>query len=237
MLVIPAIDIKDGKCVRLKQGEFSQQTIYMEDPLETALNFQQQGAKMLHVVDLDGAKEGHSLNNELIQKLTKAVKIPIQLGGGIRSLKQIGERLNWDVDRVIIGTLAIKQPNVVKIALEAFGGEKILLGVDAREGKVAVEGWQQNSELTAMDLVETFKLAGLSRVIYTDISRDGMLSGPNIRATKQIAVKSGLKVTASGGISSKEDLDDLGKLEPFGVDSAIVGRAFYERRILPEEVF
>lgn len=237
MLVIPAIDIKEGKCVRLKQGEFSQKTVYFDDPTEVALQFQKAGASRLHLVDLDGAQSGSSPNIDLIREIRQALDIALQLGGGIRTLQQIEHWLSLGMDQVIIGTLAIKQPVVVGEALEQFGPEKIILGVDARNGKVAVAGWQEEFEITAADLIMRFKTYGLQRVIYTDISRDGMLSGPGIESTKQLALQTKLKITASGGISSKEDLNALAELLPLGVDSVIVGRAFYERRILPEDVF
>lgn len=237
MLVIPAIDIKEGKCVRLKQGEFSQKTVYFDDPKEVAVQFQKFGAKRLHLVDLDGAKSGHSPNVDLIRGIRATLHISMQLGGGIRTLGQIADWLNSGMDQIIIGTLAIKQPQVMEEALQRFGPEKIILGVDARDGKVAVAGWQEVSEISAVDLIMNFKPHGLRRVIYTDISRDGMLSGPSIESTKQLAEHTKVKITASGGISGKSDLDALAELEPFGVDSVIIGRAFYERRILPEDVF
>lgn len=237
MLIIPAIDIKEGKCVRLKQGVFLQKTVYSEHPEEVALYFQNLGAKRLHVVDLDGAKTGTSKNRALIREILSEVQIPIQLGGGIRSFAQVEQWLNLGIESIIIGTMAVKQPEVVEQSLQQFGSERLILAVDARDGKVAIEGWQRDSEVRAVDLVQYFKHAGIERILYTDISRDGMLSGPNLSAIKEMAVSTRLKVTASGGISSKQDLIDLEELESFGVDSVIVGRAFYECRISPEEVF
>ena len=237
MLIIPAIDIKEGKCVRLKQGVFIQKTVYSEHPEEVALYFQNLGAKRLHVVDLDGAKTGTSKNRALIREILSEVQIPIQLGGGIRSFAQVEQWLNLGIESIIIGTMAVKQPEVVEQSLQQFGSERLILAVDARDGKVAIEGWQRDSEVRAVDLVQYFKHAGIERILYTDISRDGMLSGPNLSAIKEMAVSTRLKVTASGGISSKQDLIDLEELESFGVDSVIVGRAFYECRISPEEVF
>lgn len=237
MLIIPAIDIKEGKCVRLKQGVFLQKTVYSDNPEEVALYFQNLGAKRLHVVDLDGAKTGTSKNRALIREILSEVQIPIQLGGGIRSFAQVEQWLDLGIESIIIGTMAVKQPEVVEQSLEQFGSERLILAVDARDGKVAIEGWQRDSEVRAVDLVQYFKHAGIERILYTDISRDGMLSGPNLSAIKEMAVSTRLKVTASGGISSKQDLIDLEELESFGVDSVIVGRAFYECRISPEEVF
>jgi phosphoribosylformimino-5-aminoimidazole carboxamide ribotide isomerase len=237
MLIIPAIDIKDGKCVRLLQGHFSRQTVYSDFPEEVARSFQDSGAKRLHLVDLDGAKTGVTKNYAIIEKIVSALQIPIQLGGGIRSFEQIMNWLSSGISSVVVGTLALKQPAVVELSLAKFGPEKIILAVDVRDDLVTSEGWQQNSKMTAIEFVKNFENAGLGRIIYTDISRDGTLAGPNLQAIKEIALETGLKITASGGIASKHHLQQLQKLEPFGVDSVIVGRAFYEGRILPEEVF
>lgn len=236
MLVIPAIDIKDGNCVRLQQGEFSKSTIYSDRPEEIAFRFQTAGAKFLHMVDLDGTASGGSKNGEVIEKILSAVEIPVQLGGGIRSLEQIDFWLNRGVQRVVMGTAAVSEPRLMFDALRSFGAERIVLAVDARDGRVAIEGWQRDTELTAAELATQFKAAGLQRILFTDIARDGMLVGPALERTKELAVATGLKVTASGGVSSKEDLESLQKLEQFGVDSVVIGRAFYEGRIKPEEV-
>lgn len=237
MLIIPAIDIKDGKCVRLLQGYFSKQTVYSDFPEEVAYSFQNSGAKRLHLVDLDGAKTGITKNYAIIEKIVSTVQLPIQLGGGIRSFEQITNWLSLGVSSVVVGTLALKQPAVVGLSLAKFGPERIILAVDVRKGKVSSEGWQNNSEISAIKFVKNFGNAGLGRIIYTDISRDGTLAGPNLQAIKEIALQTGLKITASGGIASKHHLLQLQELAPFGVDSVIVGRAFYESRILPEEVF
>ncbi len=236
MLVIPAIDIKNGKCVRLQQGEFSRLTIYSAQPEVVALRFQSAGAVLLHVVDLDATAGLGSINVEVIERILAAVQIPVQLGGGIRTLEQIEFWFNRGVQRIVIGTAAVKNPQLVLEALKTYRPERLTLAVDARDGRVAIEGWQQETELPAVELARQFKSAGLNRVLYTDIARDGMLQGPAIESTKELAVATGLRVTASGGISSKADLDALQKLAPFGVDSVIVGRAFYEGRIQPEEV-
>ena len=236
MLVIPAIDIKDGNCVRLQQGEFSKSKIYSERPETVACHFQGAGAKFLHLVDLDGSAAGGSRNGELVEKILQSVEIPVQLGGGIRSLEQIDFWLKRGVRRVIIGTIAVSEPPLMFAALKMFGPERIVLAVDARGDRVAIEGWQRDTELTAAELAMQFKSAGLQRVLFTDIARDGMLVGPALESTKVLAVATGLKVTASGGISSKEDLASLRNLETFGVDSVVIGRAFYEGRILPDEV-
>jgi len=236
MLIIPAIDIRDGKCVRLQQGVFSRQTIYAEDPVAVALSFQQAGAQRLHIVDLDGAKSGGSRNASVVERIVADLRIPVQLGGGMRSMGAIERWLNSGIDRVVVGTLAVTAPEIVKAALETFGPARVVLALDARDGMVAVEGWQRTTEIRAAQLAEDFKLSGLERILYTDIARDGMFSGPDIDALKEIAVSTGLKTIASGGISDRGDLDAVSQLEPFGVDSVIVGRAFYEGRLSAQEV-
>ena len=236
MLVIPAIDIKDGQTVRLKQGNFSEKTVYSETPVESALSFQGFGAKRLHLVDLDGAESGEPPNQTIIEKILGSVKVPIQLGGGIRSLEAIARWLDLGIQRVIIGTLAVENPEIVKLALRKFGPERIIVSVDALGGMVAIEGWQKQSKIKAVDLALKYKRAGLEKILYTDIGRDGMLTGPNLNSIKEIAVQTDLKIIASGGVSSKEDLNDLENLEQYGVDSVIIGRAFYEGRLLPGEV-
>jgi phosphoribosylformimino-5-aminoimidazole carboxamide ribotide isomerase len=237
MLIIPAIDLKDGKCVRLRQGIFSEKKIYADDPAATAVAFQDAGAKRLHLIDLDGAESGIAKNETVIRAILSELTIPIQIGGGIRKLDDIRKWLTFGVDRVIVGTLAVQEPEVFLAALTEFGGEKLIIAVDARDGKVAIKGWQEDADISAPDLALEFKEDGLQRILYTDITRDGMFSGPNIGATKEIAIKTGLKVIASGGIGSLADLDALKKLELFGVDSVVVGKAFYEGRIKPEDVF
>ncbi|MFQ5651381.1 MAG: 1-(5-phosphoribosyl)-5-[(5-phosphoribosylamino)methylideneamino]imidazole-4-carboxamide isomerase [bacterium] len=237
MEIIPAIDLKDGKCVRLKQGVFSEQTVYSESPLEVALHFETLGATRLHLVNLDGAQSGRMVNQRVIQKVVSTLTIPVQLGGGIRSGSQIEDWLHAGVDRVIVGTLAVKNPAILMRALQEWGPERIVLAVDARDGRVAVKGWQEDAGVKAVDLALSFKDAGLRRVLYTDIARDGMFTGPALEATRELAEATGLKVIASGGVSSLADLTRLEALEPFGVESVVVGKAFYERKILPEEVF
>lgn len=236
MLVIPAIDIQDGKTVRLKQGKFSEITVYPETPVTSALNFQNLGAKRLHLVDLDGAESGEAPNQVIVEKILSSVKIPIQLGGGIRSLEAIERWLDLGIQSVIIGTIAVANPETVKLALQKFGPQRIIVSVDAVDGMVATEGWQNLSKIKAADLALKYKRDGLQRILYTDIGRDGMLTGPNLSSIKDLAVQTNLKIIASGGVSSKEDLEDLENLERFGVDSVVVGRAFYEGRLLPGEV-
>ena len=237
MEVIPAMDLKGGKCVRLKQGLFDQVTTYDARPLEMALRFQKCGARRLHIIDLDGAESGNFLQKAVVKEVLDAIDLPVQLGGGIRSLGAVAGWLDLGVDRVIISTLAVTSPDEMKKALAAYGGKKIILSVDAKDGWVAVKGWQETTRLRAADLALQFKDAGLERLLYTDIARDGMFTGPNLEATKALAQATGMRVIASGGVSTKADLEAVAALEPFGVDSVVVGKAFYEGRIKPEEVF
>lgn len=237
MQVIPAIDIKDGKCVRLLQGSFTAMTTYADDPVEMALYFEEKGASKLHIVDLDGAQTGCPVNRSVVQELVNAITIPVQLGGGIRSLQQIESWLNTGVTHIIVSTLAWQSPESVVQALKQFGPDKIFLAVDMQDGKVSVQGWQEDTGLDPLKFLQPFKEAGLKRVIYTEISRDGTLRGPDIAGLCSFAKKIRVKITASGGISSLHDLELLAKLSPPGVDSVIVGRAFYEGTLQPEEVF
>ncbi len=236
MLVIPAIDLKDGRCVRLKQGAFADQTIYSENPVAVAREFERCGASRLHIVDLDGAQTGESKNAETVRQIIDACRLPVQLGGGIRSLENVRFWLKAGVDAVIVGTLAVREPDTFRQALSEFGG-RVTLAVDARDGEVMVAGWQEGTKTSATALALRFKKDGLSRLLYTDISRDGMFAGPNVEQTRLVAETTGLKVTASGGVSSARDLQQLAELAPFGVDSAVVGKAFYEKKLNPEEIF
>jgi phosphoribosylformimino-5-aminoimidazole carboxamide ribotide isomerase len=235
--VIPAVDLKNGVCVRLRQGDFAQKTVYSDKPVDVAQTFQQAGAQRLHVVDLDGAESGKSANSLVVESLIESLDIPVQLGGGIRSIQQMEEWFGRGVASLIVGTLAILKPQLFVQALKEFGPERCILAVDAKNGKVMVSGWQEEASYSTLDLALNFKPDGLERLLYTDISRDGMFTGPNIRATKELAQSSGLKVTASGGIASQDDLASLRQLESVGVDSVVVGRAFYENRISLEEAF
>ncbi|MFH1007542.1 MAG: 1-(5-phosphoribosyl)-5-[(5-phosphoribosylamino)methylideneamino]imidazole-4-carboxamide isomerase [Candidatus Latescibacterota bacterium] len=231
MQILPAIDLKDGKCVRLLQGKKDRETIYSDDPARMAVRWQNEGASYLHLVDLDGAFEGQSSNVEAIRAIIRAIDIPAELGGGIRDVGTIIRLLGLGLDRVILGTVAITEPEWVRKTLERFGPEKIVVGIDAHEGKVAVKGWEEVSEVSALDLAMQMKRLGVARVIYTDISKDGMMVGPNLDATQEIAQQSAMKVTASGGISALEDVQHVAALEPFGVDSMIIGKALYEGAI------
>ena len=231
MQILPAIDLKNGKCVRLLQGKKDRETIYSDDPARMALRWQGEGAGYLHLVDLDGAFEGISRNVEAIRSIVEATNIPAELGGGIRTMGTITRLLSLGLDRVILGTVAITEPQLVRKAVERFGPQKIVVGIDASKGKVAIQGWEEISEVPALELALTMKGLGIERIIYTDISKDGMMVGPNTTATKQLAQQSGLKVIASGGISSLRDVQNVAALEPYGVDSIIIGKALYEGAI------
>lgn len=228
MQLYPAIDLKSGQCVRLKQGEFKEITVYSDKPEEIAALWQAQGATYLHLVDLDGALAGHSVNEEVIQRIVSTVTIPVEIGGGIRNEEAIASMLSLGVARVIIGTKAVKQPEFIRDMIDKFGADRIVLGVDAKDGMVAVEGWEKLSEITASELCSQMKEYGIRHIVYTDISRDGMLSGPNVAYTKKLTDETGLDVIASGGMSSMEDLRQLYEA---GVQGAIIGKALYEKRI------
>ncbi len=231
MTLLPAIDLKAGRCVRLLQGRKEDETVYSDDPAAVARRWQEEGATYLHLVDLDGAFEGASGNLAAITRILEAVDIPIELGGGIRSMGDVSRLLSLGLDRVILGTVAIRDPDVVRSAVERFGPDRVVVGIDAREGRVAVKGWVETTEVQAVDLALQMKALGIRRVVYTDISTDGMLVGPNIEATQVLAVETGLRVIASGGISSLDDLRRVAALAPFGVEGVIVGKALYEGRV------
>lgn len=228
MRLYPAIDIKNGKCVRLKQGKFNEQTIYANHPYEMAKKWKDAGASYIHVVDLDGALDGIWTNKEAIEKIVNAVDIPVQTGGGIRTIRDIEERLNVGIDRVIIGTLAVKNPSFVKDAIEKFGSDKIVVGIDAKDGMVAINGWEEVSLMSALDLCQKMKGYGVKTIVYTDISKDGMLIGPNVEYTKYLIDETSLDIIASGGVASMEDLKDVEKINAEG---AIIGKALYTQAI------
>lgn len=224
MEVIPAIDLKDGCCVRLVRGDYEQKTVYSREPQEMAKYWQKQGAKTLHLVDLDGAKDGKPVNLEIIKEITALLDIPVQLGGGIRSLETIDYYLQSGIHRVILGTIALEKPEVVREAVEKYGPEKIVVGVDARDGKVAVKGWLEDSQKTVEELIAEMKELGVRIFIYTDISKDGTLTGPDLEGLKKYNAIEGIELIASGGVSSYEDLLELRKI---GIGSVIVGKALY----------
>ena len=232
MQLYPAIDMKNGKCVRLRQGAFKDITVYSEYPEEIAALWQEKGATFLHLVDLDGALAGRSVNEETIKKIVSSVNIPVEIGGGIRSEEAIKNMLALGVKRVIIGTKAVEEPEFLKDMVEKFGADAIAAGVDAKDGMVAIQGWEQVSTVTATDLCLKMKEYGVKHIIYTDISRDGMLSGPNIPATKKLTEETGLDIIASGGVSCMEDLQAL---YDAGISGAIMGKSLYEKRVDLEE--
>jgi len=227
MLVIPAIDLKGGKCVRLKQGRMSEETLYSDSPVKTALTWYEQGAERLHLVDLDGAVEGKPANRSAIREVLESVPIPVELGGGIRNMATLGAYFDLGVTWAILGTAAIKDPVFVEKACAAFPG-RIILAMDAVNHFVAVEGWTESTKLKAVELARTFEGMGLSAVIYTDIERDGMGSGPNLRSTEAFARSVQVPVIASGGISGIEDVRRIAALSEAGIMGMITGRALYE---------
>ncbi len=228
MRVYPAIDLKDGKAVRLLQGRMEDATVYAENPEEVALGFKEQGAVFLHIVDLDGAFAGRPINDLVIRELIKSSGLRVQVGGGIRSLARIEELLNLGVERVILGTVAVRNPRLVQQAAARYP-EAIVVGIDAKESRVAVQGWAETTELQALDLALKMKEVGVKHLVFTDISRDGMLQGPNIQSTVELARLSGLQVIASGGVSRLEDLLKLQAEASRGVtiEGVIIGKALY----------
>ena len=237
MLLLPAIDLKNGRCVRLLQGKAEDETIYSENPAAMARSFEDAGAKRLHLVDLDGAFKGKGANVESIKSIIAEISIPVQVGGGMRTAVDVENMLGLGVTSVIVGTMAVKNANVLEDLLKRFSGDQILLGIDARNRKVAVEGWQEGTEIDDVDFALRWKNSGIQRVIFTDIARDGMLTGPNMEALKDFATRYGLKVVASGGVAQMEDLAQLKTLEEFGVDQVISGKAIYEGKLDLNEVF
>lgn len=226
MKIFPAIDLRGGKCVRLVQGDFNRETVYSDDAAATALRWQAAGATFLHVVDLDGAREGHPKNLDAIKKILDAVTIPIEVGGGIRTLDDIDALLTLGVDRVILGSVAVENFNLVAQAVARFD-DRIVVGIDARAGKVAVHGWERSSTVTAAELAKKIADIGVSTIIFTDISKDGMLSGVDAKTFAELAKSSGADVVASGGVKSIDDIRALKAVESSGVVGVIVGKAIY----------
>jgi len=236
MLIVPAIDLKGGKCVRLLRGEMHAETVYGDDPVAMGRRWVGEGAEYLHVVDLDGAVSGQAVNGAAIAALCKALPIPIEVGGGVRSVARAEELLALGADRVIFGTSALAQPEVVREACRRFPG-RVAVGIDARDGKVAVQGWTETSDTSAVSLAQQVEQFGACRVIYTDISRDGTQQGVNVAATRAIAEAIKIPVTASGGVGSLADITALLPHEPAGIDAVIVGRALYTGAVrLPDAV-
>lgn len=234
MNVIPAIDLLDGRCVRLYQGDYSQSETFNENPVDVAKEWADQGASRLHLVDLDGAKAGQPVNQKSIEAIVKAVDVPVQLGGGLRNYASVANVLALGVERAILGTVAVEEPELVGELCQEFPGQ-IVVGIDARNGKVATKGWLETSEVLATDLAQRMAKLGVAAIVYTDIHRDGTMAGPNIPALRELASGVGIEAIASGGISSITDLLNLLALEPVGVKAAIVGRALYTGDIILKE--
>lgn len=231
MIIYPAIDIKAGRCVRLLQGDFHAESVYSENPVEMATNWESKGASYLHVVDLDGAKTGNMQNLSTIIEIGSKLGIPVQLGGGVRTMEMIDHLLSHGIKRVILGTSAVRNQELVKSAVKAFE-DKIVIGIDAKNGRVAIEGWLETSQFEAVEFGKMMEAIGVKTLIYTDISRDGMLIGPNLKAMEEMARSVNIDVIASGGVGS---LADIKNLKVTGVSGVIVGRALYTGDVKLEE--
>ncbi|MCA3598852.1 MAG: 1-(5-phosphoribosyl)-5-[(5-phosphoribosylamino)methylideneamino]imidazole-4-carboxamide isomerase [Methylobacterium sp.] len=234
MILYPAIDLKNGQCVRLKQGDMAQATVFNDDPGAQAARFEAQGFEALHVVDLDGAFAGEAVNAAAVEAILRRVRFPVQLGGGIRRMQQVEAWLARGVSRVIIGTAALRDPDFVKRAAKAFPG-KVAVGIDARDGRVAVEGWAETSDMRDVELGRRFEDAGVAAVIYTNIARDGMLSGLDFEGTIALAESLSIPVIASGGLASMADIERLASPECAHLAGAITGRALYDGRLDPAQ--
>ena len=234
MDIIPAIDLLGGACVRLHQGDYDQVTRFSDDPVAQALSWQEQGATRLHLVDLDGAKSGDPVNDASVRAITAALSIPVQLGGGVRSVERAESLLACGLDRVILGTAAIENPDLVKDLASRHPG-RIIVGIDARNGKVATRGWIEESNVDATTLARELSATGIAAIISTDIATDGTLAGPNLEALRSMAEASSVPVIASGGVGCMADLIALLALEPHGVNGVIVGRALYDGRVTLKE--
>lgn len=228
-LVIPAIDLRGGQCVRLYQGSYARETVYFEDPVKMAKLWRVQNARTLHVVDLDAARGGSDDNRDVIRGICDALDIPVQLGGGIRTMEDVEDALDLGVYRVIIGTAAVRNPELVEEAVARFSCSRVVVGIDAKDGEVRVEGWTEGSGIDAVELAQDMERRGCRRIIYTDIARDGTLEGPNVEAYRTLGKHlTQARITASGGVGGYADLLRIKELTPYRVDSVIVGRALYE---------
>jgi phosphoribosylformimino-5-aminoimidazole carboxamide ribotide isomerase len=227
VLILPAIDLRGGQCVRLRQGDYSQETVFGSDPADMARTWVRQGARALHIVDLDGAKQGFPVNGESVRAILRAVDVPCQLGGGLRTSAQIAAALDWGVERVVLGTRALKDAAWFEGIVRQFPG-KIVLGLDARNGRVATNGWLETADISALDFARRYEGLPLAALVYTDISRDGMLEGANVEAMAELAAAVTMPLVASGGVTG---LDDVRRLAQLGLAGCIIGRALYEGRI------
>jgi phosphoribosylformimino-5-aminoimidazole carboxamide ribotide isomerase len=233
LIIYPAIDILNGHCVRLYKGDYGKVTKYSDDPVKTALTFKEAGASHIHIVDLDGAKTGKSENIEVIKRICKETGLSVQTGGGVRTIKRIRELAAANADRIILGTAAIKNPSLVEEAVKEFG-KKIVVGIDARNGFVSTDGWTDDSGKDAIETALFMQSLGVQSVVYTDISRDGTLKGPNLEALKEMIEKTDMNVVASGGI---KDMEDIRKVKETGAYGVITGKAIYEGKIHLKELF
>lgn len=232
MIIFPAIDILNGQCVRLIQGDYNKEKVYSNSPVDMAKKWEEKGAEYIHIVDLDGAKTGRSINQEIILEIAKTVQVPIQVGGGIRSIETIKDYLENGVSRVIIGTAAINNPDFLQEAVDKFQ-EKIAVSIDARGGYVATDGWTDTSDVKALDLVKKLENVGVKTIVYTDIAKDGMLQGPNLEEQKAMNEATTINVIASGGVTTKEDVENLRALNLYGV---IIGKALYDGKLTLESI-
>ena len=232
MIIFPAIDILQGRCVRLIQGDYNREKVYSDSPVDMAKQWEAKGAEFIHIVDLDGAKSGKSINEDIIIEIAKSVNIPIQVGGGIRSMETVKTYLDNGVNRVIIGTAAIEDEAFLKEAVEVYS-ERIVVSLDAKNGYIATDGWTDTSDVLALDLAKKLETIGVKTIVYTDIAKDGMLQGPNLEEQKAINEATKMDVIASGGVTTKEDVENLKQLNMYG---AIVGKALYDGKITLEEL-
>ncbi len=231
MVIFPAIDLKNGKCVRLQQGKFDNVKVFNEDPVSVAKEFEKKGAEYIHLVDLDGALEGELVNRAVIEKIVKSVNIPCELGGGIRTIERIEELLDLGISRVILGTIAIKNPKITKEAVKKFGGDRVVIGIDAKHGKVAINGWIDITEKDVVELIKEMENIGVKTVIYTDIEKDGMMQGISYDSVKRILEQTNINIVVSGGVTTIEDIKKLTVLENSKIEGVITGKAIYEGKL------
>lgn len=233
MIILPAIDLRENQCVRLVQGDFDKLTVYSSDPGDMAIKWENMGAEYLHLVDLDGARSEALINEKSIEKIVKNIDIPVQIGGGIRNEERVETLLNLGVSRVILGTAAVENIDLVKRLLAKFGSDKIVVGIDAKDGKVATRAWEHISQVDSLTLAKELEKIGLKTIVYTDIAKDGMLQGPNFEIYEKLMEETDLDIVASGGVTSLEDVKKLKEMKLYG---AIIGKAFYENLLSFEEV-
>lgn len=232
MIIYPAIDLKDKSCVRLEQGVYEKMTVYEKDPVKVAKRWEAMGAQALHLVDLDGARDGERINEDVVKKIVENINIPVELGGGIRDQEGIEKILELGVSEVIVGTAAVKNPAWIKAMIEKYG-KKIIVSIDASKGFLATDGWEEVSNIKAIDYIRELESYGLNRIVYTDIAKDGMLSGPNFEIYEELSKESSIEIIASGGVTTLEDVKRLKEMDLYG---AIVGKALYDGKLDLEEV-